>query len=240
GVLVCDASPANLLGDFDPFAGVQRTYIDKYLNRPALQGLEERLEVLVESHCAIRLPAVRPSLIHLCHWFQTGALPTATSSLRSLNRSRCLHLSRDDLQKRLDRAAANLTNLNKARMEHGPTAPFIPDRLIHNLDAIDECVDAIQARGGTVVFVVMPTSGPVRLHESLLFPRCQWWAFWVQRSPAVMIHSDDFSALSRFYPPDGLHLDGPDQAAFTRALAKLVIDKLRSRDSMLVAAPKGD
>lgn len=240
GIVICDASPANLLGECDPLAGLQRTYIAKYLSRPALQGVEERLEVVVESSCVIRLPAVRPSLGHLFQWVEAGALPMAASSLRSTNRARHLHLSRHDLQKRLHRHAANLSNLDKARAEHRSIEALRTDQLTRNLDAIEKLVDAIQGRGGRVIFVVMPTSGPFRLHENQVFPRNRWWDVWTQRSRAVMIHSDDYTELNGFYPPDGLHLDAEDQTAFTRALAKVVIDKLRPRDSVLVAAPKGE
>lgn len=85
---------------------------------------------------------------------------------------------------------------------------------LHDLEA---AVSVIQARGGQVILLVMPTSGLVRAADSRRFPRSAYLDKVVSNTSAKTIHWQDHPVLSGFTCPDGSHLDKRDVAAFTNA-----------------------
>jgi len=86
--------------------------------------------------------------------------------------------------------------------------------------AIAGMVRRIEARGGRVIFVAMPTSGLVRDIDERKFPRSLYWDRFSAMVPTWSVRSSDVPALARFVCPDGSHLDMRDQLDFTRALVR--------------------
>lgn len=86
------------------------------------------------------------------------------------------------------------------------------------LDYLESLVRTIQARGGKVFFVVMPSSGLVREIEQRSYPKPQFWDRLVNQTSAHTVHFEDFPVLRGFKCPDGSHLDYRDRARFTAAL----------------------
>ncbi len=83
-------------------------------------------------------------------------------------------------------------------------------------------IDKIEARGGQVIMLRLPTSGPLERAEIEHFPRAEYWdQFSTQLSASVTMHYQDFAELSRFSPPDGNHLDLRESARFTATLFDL-------------------
>ena len=64
-------------------------------------------------------------------------------------------------------------------------------------------VEAIQTKGGKVVFVGMPSSGMVREIEELRYPKAQYWDYFVQNVGAPAIHSNYTPILRGFGCPIG-------------------------------------
>jgi hypothetical protein len=93
------------------------------------------------------------------------------------------------------------------------------------VEQLNAAVRRIQAHGGSVVLLRMPSSGPVRDIEERFFPRARYWDVLAHTTPAIAIHSDDVPALARFVAVDWAHLDAQDVPRFTRLLA----DELRRR-----------
>ncbi len=85
------------------------------------------------------------------------------------------------------------------------------------LHDLETAVTAIQARGGKVIFLVMPTSGLVQAADAKRFPRAAYWDKVVTGTSAKTIHWEDHKRLSGFTCPDGSHLDKRDVTAFTEA-----------------------
>jgi hypothetical protein len=81
-------------------------------------------------------------------------------------------------------------------------------------------VQAIQSRGGKVIFVGMPSSGMVREIEERRYPRDRFWDYFAEHGGARALHSAYEPALGAFSCPDGSHLDKKDRAAFTRELIR--------------------
>jgi hypothetical protein len=85
-------------------------------------------------------------------------------------------------------------------------------------EEIEAATQAIQKRGGRVIFVVLPTSGYVLDIDARAYPRALFWNRFCERSSAQCLHFSDSEELRRFIPPDGLHLDQKDRTGFTAAL----------------------
>lgn len=89
--------------------------------------------------------------------------------------------------------------------------------------AFNEAIETINARGGQVILVRLPTSGPLEQAEEEHFPRDQFWDEMARRLPAIaVLHYQDYPALSAFATPDGNHLDFRDAPRFTSILFDLL------------------
>lgn len=90
-----------------------------------------------------------------------------------------------------------------------------------------EQVARIQARGGRVVFVRMPSRGLVRRIEDVRYPRAMFWDRFVAGTGAGALYFADDPKLATYLPPDGSHLDRRDVQRYTEDLyAALTARKL--------------
>lgn len=107
------------------------------------------------------------------------------------------------------------------RMAQG--APPMPES---ELDAIFQSVqtatDKIRARGGEVLFVRTPSSGPLLENEQRAFPRDKYWDRLLVVTQCPGIHFSDHEALAHFVCPEDSHLSRTDAAVFTQALAQIL------------------
>jgi len=76
----------------------------------------------------------------------------------------------------------------------------------------------IEARGGHVYFVVMPTSGLVTRMEEKRYPRAAFWDRFAAEPNVHAVHFEDVPALKAIPVPDGSHVDYHSRAPLTRAL----------------------
>lgn len=88
------------------------------------------------------------------------------------------------------------------------------------LNALQSAVSVIQARGGRVYFVAMPTSGLVLAADKNRFPRELYWDKVVASTTAKTIHWQDYADMAGFECPDGSHLDRRDTVSFTNAFIR--------------------
>lgn len=88
-------------------------------------------------------------------------------------------------------------------------------------------VEQLQAKGGTVVFVRMPSEGPFLEAERRGFPRARFWNRLLAETGAPGIHFEDYPQLQGFALPEWSHLKAAHRAPFTRALAPLVLEAAR-------------
>lgn len=82
----------------------------------------------------------------------------------------------------------------------------------------------IQARGGAVLFVRLPSSGALRALEDARAPRDQFWDRFAEASPAPAVHLDDVG--DTWHLPDDSHVDAADRAVLTDALIGLMREHL--------------
>jgi hypothetical protein len=81
-------------------------------------------------------------------------------------------------------------------------------------------VDKIKARGGKVLFVRTPSSGPFREAEVKGFPRAAYWDRLLTLTGCPGIYFTDYPATSNFTCPEWSHLKPTDAILYTKSLVK--------------------
>lgn len=94
-----------------------------------------------------------------------------------------------------------------------------------------KAVQAIEQRGGKVVFIRFPSSGELRTLENKFSPRQLFWEQILSVSGANGIHFEDYPELSSFECPEWSHLTKEDSIEFTRNLMPILEDILESSNS---------
>ncbi len=100
-----------------------------------------------------------------------------------------------------------------------------PDQWLAEALAIEPAVAAIQARGGNVVYVRMPTCDERWAYDERHAPKAQYWDQLAARTKATTIHFKDDPILASFPCPDTSHIASKDGPAFTRRLLQVLRDR---------------
>lgn len=104
--------------------------------------------------------------------------------------------------------------------------PPISDTVINSVIAsVKTACDAIRARGGEVIFVRTPSSGPLWVMEQMAFPREKFWNKLLAATGCDGIHFDDYPPISKFDCPEFSHLSVPQAVSFTKTFINILEDK---------------
>ena len=91
------------------------------------------------------------------------------------------------------------------------------------LNQVKLAVDKIKARGGDVIFVRTPSSGPYySMGESKAFPREKYWDRVLATTKCPGIHFKDYPAIADFICPEFSHLSQPDAVVFTKEFIRIL------------------
>jgi hypothetical protein len=93
------------------------------------------------------------------------------------------------------------------------------DTLENILSDVRLCLDKIRSRGGQVIFVRTPESGPMQVAASSSHPRNLYWNRLLLYSQCEGIHYMDYPATDHFICPEWSHLSPTDAIAYTKHLA---------------------
>jgi len=83
-------------------------------------------------------------------------------------------------------------------------------------------VDKIRARGGQILFVRTPSSGPYWMGEQQGYPRNLYWERLLTETGCAGIHFRDYPAIDHFICPEWSHLSPGDAVLFTRAFIDIL------------------
>jgi hypothetical protein len=86
-------------------------------------------------------------------------------------------------------------------------------------------VDKIKARGGQVMFVRTPSSGPYLMGEKMGFPREKFWDRILAVTGCPGIHFEDYPATAHFQCPEFSHLTPADAVVWTKNLVEILKEK---------------
>ena len=87
---------------------------------------------------------------------------------------------------------------------------------------VKTAVDKIKARGGQVIFVRTPSSGPFLMGEKMGFPREKYWDQLLKTSGCAGIHFADYPLIDHFQCPEFSHLSMPDAILFTKEFIRIL------------------
>lgn len=191
----------------------QDRYIATYHRRWRTLGamLERWLATKVQAHLA--LVAVR-GFQTLGKLFETGSWPTPPYVVTHADRTRFADYSLADVARKRDHTLDRLERWNLTMRD--PVA-WLDEAL-----EIEPAIAAIQARGGQVVYVRMPTCDERWANEERVTPKAQFWDALAARTRAISIHFKDYPQLAKFSCPDTSHIASKDGPEFTRALLAIM------------------
>jgi len=96
-------------------------------------------------------------------------------------------------------------------------APPMSDKELNSIfESVKKATDKIKARGGEVLFVRTPSSGPYSQGENKAFPREKYWNKLLAITNCLGIHFLDYPAIDHFICPEFSHLTRPDAIVFTK------------------------
>lgn len=88
------------------------------------------------------------------------------------------------------------------------------------MNLVKSDVNKIKARGGQVIFVRTPSSGPFLMGETMGFPRPKYWDRLLQETGCEGIHFQDYPATAHMQCPEFSHLTPSDAIIYTRSLVE--------------------
>jgi hypothetical protein len=83
-------------------------------------------------------------------------------------------------------------------------------------------IDKIKARGGQVLFIRTPSSGPFLAGEQQGFPREKYWEKLLAVTDCPGIHFMDYESLAHFSCPEFSHLTPADAMKFTTSFVQIL------------------
>jgi hypothetical protein len=90
------------------------------------------------------------------------------------------------------------------------------------LNTVKADVDKIKARGGQVLFIRTPSSGPFLMGEKMGYPRAQYWDRLLTVTGCPGIHFEDYPAIAHFECPEFSHLRPSDAVIFTSNIVDIL------------------
>lgn len=100
-----------------------------------------------------------------------------------------------------------------------PPSPGVIDSIILDLN---ENIDIIISRGGQVVFLRPPSSGPLWQGEQNRFPRPAAWDNLLKTTDCKGVHFLDYPEISSFTCPEYSHLSRLDAIIYTKTLIRIL------------------
>ncbi|MBA2563665.1 MAG: hypothetical protein H0V14_12310 [Chitinophagaceae bacterium] len=100
--------------------------------------------------------------------------------------------------------------------------PPIGNRLDSFFTSIKKSCDKIKAKGGQVLFVRTPCSGPELTGSEKAFPRERYWNRLLNYTNCLGVHFADYHAIDHFKFPEYSHLGRPDAITFTKNIIKIL------------------
>jgi len=104
-------------------------------------------------------------------------------------------------------------------------APISGRKLDTMFNLVKSDVDKITARGGQVLFVRTPSSGPYRQGEIHGYPRKLYWDRLLATTGCQGIYFEDYPVIGQLECPEWSHLTPSDAIIYTKNLVKILKDE---------------
>jgi hypothetical protein len=90
------------------------------------------------------------------------------------------------------------------------------------LNTVKTDVDKIRSRGGQVLFIRTPSSGPFLMGEKMGYPRAKYWDRILTTTNCPGIYFEDYPAIAHFQCPEFSHLKPSDAVIFTTNIVDIL------------------
>ena len=90
------------------------------------------------------------------------------------------------------------------------------------MNAVKNNCNKIKARGGQILFVRTPSSGPYWINEQKGFPREKYWDRLLRETNCPGVHFIDYPAIDHFVCPEWSHLAPKDAITFTENFVRIL------------------
>ncbi len=87
-----------------------------------------------------------------------------------------------------------------------------------------EDVKKFKAKGGNLILLRCPSTGGMRIGESVVSPRLQFWDELISQANVKGYHFEDYEQFKGFTCPEESHLSATDSRIFTTELVKIMIE----------------
>lgn len=216
GIVISSVNPMLFFGASPDRDATVGEYIQAHRDQTALQPLENWLSVTAQGFFVFRRTALAPRQVLTTMVRGEGIRPPYIKTAK--DRTRVAHYARfRGLQRHRERQ----------RKRYESAGPPLPREAW--LSDVKGSVEKIHERGGLVVFVRLPSTGPVLAAEKRRYPGEEFWDVLVSETGAYCIHFEDHKALSAVPCPDDTHLDGADAVPFSLVIAEILRQEFPDR-----------
>jgi hypothetical protein len=207
GVAIVDTLESGIVAEN---RGSQRAYIAAYHRRWRAPGAmaERWLATRVQS----RLAVLSDTLLRIA---ATEAAPPYVATFP--DRTQFADYALTDVAERRRKLLDRLAPI--------PPTPEAADAWLASVLEMEPYIARIQARGGQVVYLRMPTCDERWAADQVTEPRPLYWDRLAARTRAIAIHFADVPSLRDFECPDTSHIASRDGPRFTRALIDVLADR---------------
>lgn len=105
---------------------------------------------------------------------------------------------------------------------HKKDPPMPEADLTAIFNSVKKATDKIKARGGEIIFVRTPSSGPLLQGEQMAFPRDKYWERLLKETNCKGIYFQDYPAIAHFECPEFSHLSPPQARIFTKNIIEIL------------------
>jgi hypothetical protein len=196
GILICGLNARLLCEDL---WDTQQPYVDYYHNK---YTLNEKLNRLLSAAFQQRLTIIHPQLRlddMIVSLIKTRHLPSPYYVETHADRSRLADYSGVDI------AAHRQFTVGRAHWLCAGRALPSSVKWLEDAMKLEDYVQAIQSRGGQVIFVQFPTTGDHLRYDEYMFPKVQYWDAFAAKTSALCLHFRDVPQLAAFTCPDWSH-----------------------------------
>ncbi len=218
GRLVVDVTEILFFSEAPPNLAQPRSCIEYYKNETPAQLFSFKVNHLLESKLVF-LDKNNFSLNGLLDKLGIQDRPTVFEGPRFPMDFRRINFERQCVMTDRFVADTNIQNKVKAVWGYLRSISKEPPASGHKLDSfmatIKTDVAKIKARGGQVLFVRTPSSGPFLMGERMGFPRQQYFDRILAETNCPGIHFEDYPAVAHFQCPEFSHLKPADAIVWT-------------------------
>lgn len=213
GLIICSLLP-QWLADGGGDRGRSARWVRKFHQQKWSFWIETRLSLFLQSHFVFRYRGLLPD--QLWKNFLEREAPRPPYAPMRTDRYRPADYALTDIAK------LRATRLERQREIVAAARPLTAEEFADRIAQIEDMVQRIRDRGGSVIFLRLPSCGATLDLEETAWPRGTYWDRFAGMTSARTIHFADHPKLSGFDCPDGSHLDYRDAIPFTRALVDVL------------------